>query len=77
MVQTSLLGWVVEKKRKEKEVRHVYLFLRDLPQIMLPDLSTAGPFKRGDLVTEGMMPQEVWRVLLRRGVVIRFDMGVV
>jgi len=67
MRQTSILGWVKEK-RSPRSV--VYFFEMAFPEgIMLPDLKTAGPFKKGDLVSEGALPKEVWRVLLVRGAV--------
>ena len=74
MPQASLLGWVRERKRPGKAPSHAYLFMMDIPRIMLPDLSQAGPFRRGDLVSENMLPQEVWQVLLRHGAVVRFNL---
>jgi len=70
MRQASILGWVKEKKPPQSVA---YLFEMDIPEFMLPDGGTAGPFHKGDLVSEGVLPQEVWKVLLRRGVVIRFN----
>ena len=70
MRQTSILGWVKEK-RPSRGV--AYFFEMAFPEgIMLPDLKTAGPFKKGDLVSEGALPKEVWRVLLKRGAVRRY-----
>ena len=67
-VQTSILGWVKESKPK-KSPKVAYFFQMDIPEIMLPDLKTAGPFKKKDLVSEGALPEEVWKVLLVRGAV--------
>jgi len=70
MRQTSILGWVKEK-RPPRSV--AYFFEMAFPEgIMLPNLETAGPFKKGDLVSEGALPDEVWRVLLARGAVRRY-----
>ena len=70
MRQASILGWVKEKKSPRSVA---YFFERAFPEgIMLPDLKTAGPFKKGDLVSEGALPKEVWRVLLKRGAVRRY-----
>jgi len=67
MRQTSILGWVKEKKSPRSVA---YFFERAFPEgIMLPDLKTAGPFKKNDLVSEGALPEEVWKVLLKRGAV--------
>jgi len=74
MRQASILGWLAEEEEPREVPKHVYLFLADIPEIMLPDLRTAGPFARGDMLTENMLPDEVWRVLLRRGVVVRFNL---
>jgi len=70
MRQASILGWLKEKKSKPKKMPKVaYFFQVDIPEIMLPDLKTAGPFRKNDLVSEGALPEEVWRVLLERGAV--------
>ncbi len=66
MAQASLLGWV-KAPRKRRAV--LYRFLRDLPEIMVSEEESAGPFKRGDLVSAEVLPASVWRVLLKRGVV--------
>jgi len=67
-VQASILGWVKESKPK-KRAKVAYFFQMDIPEIMLPDLKTAGPFRKNDLVSEGALPKEVWKVLLVRGAV--------
>ena len=74
MRQASILGWLKEKKSKPKKRPKVaYFFEMAFPEgIMLPDLKTAGPFKKGDLVSEGALPEEVWRVLLKRRAVRRY-----
>ncbi|GEM_PF-6001437 len=70
MRQASILTWIKEKKSKPKKSPKVaYFFQMDIPEIMLPNLKTAGPFKKNDLVSEGVLPKEVWRVLLTRGAV--------
>ena len=69
MRQASILTWIKEKRPPRGLA---YLFKRDIPEFMLPDLKTAGPFKKGDLVSEGALPKEVWRVLLKRGAVRRY-----
>ena len=66
MRQVSILGWLKEKKPPQSVA---YRFLVDIPEFMLPNLKTAGPFHREDLVSEGVLPQEVWKVLLVRGAV--------
>jgi len=66
MRQTSILGWV---KGKQPPRSVAYFFQMDIPEIMLPDLKTAGPFRKNDLVSEGTLPREVWEVLLARGAV--------
>ena len=76
MTQTTLLGWLASAKKpakpKRPAPRWAYQFLMDFPEgIMTPD-GPAGPFKAGDLVSENVMPKEVWKVLLRRGVVEPF-----
>ena len=69
MRQVSILGWLKEKKPFQSVA---YLFEMDIPEFMLPDLKTAGPFRKGDLVSEGVLPQEVWKVLLVRGAVKKY-----
>jgi len=66
MRQASILTWIREK-RPPRSV--AYFFEMNIPEIMLPDLKTAGPFRKKDLVSEGALPEEVWRVLLARGAV--------
>ena len=66
MRQASILGWVKEKKPPQSVA---YRFLIDIPEFMLPDLKTAGPFRKGDLVSKNVLPDEVWKVLLVRGAV--------
>jgi len=66
MTQASLLGWV-KAPRKRRAV--LYRFLRDLPEVMVSETESAGPFKKGDLVSAEVLPPSVWRVLLKRGVV--------
>ena len=68
MRQTSLMGWVKEPRPKRK-FTGMYFFETDVPEFLLPTSGTAGPFRKGDLVSEGELPTEVWNVLLRRGVV--------
>ena len=69
MRQASILGWVREKKPPQSVA---YRFLMDIPEFVLPNLKTAGPFHKGDLVSKGALPDEVWKVLLMRGAVERF-----
>ena len=66
MPQTSILAFVKVKKRKKATV---YLFLMDIPKIMGPNLERYGPFRKGDLVSEGALPNELWNVLMKRGAV--------
>jgi len=66
MRQASLLGWLKEKKPPQSVA---YRFLVDIPEFMLPDGGTAGPFHKGDLVSKGALPDGVWKVLLVRGAV--------
>ena len=66
MPQTSLLAFVKVKKRKKAAA---YLFKRDIPEIMGPDLERYGPFKKGDLVSEGALPKQICAVLMKRGAV--------
>jgi len=73
MPQTSILSFVKVKKRKKVTV---YLFKRDIPKIIGPNLERYGPFRKGDLVSKGALPEEVWRVLLVRGAVRPYFMEV-
>ena len=66
MPQTSILAFVKAKKRKKAAA---YIFKRDIPEIMGLDLERYGPFRKGDLVSEGALPNELWNVLMRRGAV--------
>lgn len=68
MNQASLLAFVKVKKTRKKEIL-AFRFLVDIPSILGPDLKTYGGFKKGDLVSEGALPKEIWRVLLERGAV--------
>ena len=72
MRQVSLLGWLKEKKPPQSVA---YRFLVDIPEFMLSNLTTAGPFKKGDLVSKNVLPDEVWRVLLMRGAVRRYHIN--
>lgn len=67
MRQASLVGWVKVKKLNISNL--TYRFLISLPEFMLPDGGTAGPFREGDLVSGNALPKEVWDVLLYRGAV--------
>jgi hypothetical protein len=67
-MQASILGWV-KAGPKVNPRKRLYRFRRDIPKFMLPDLSVAGPFGAGDLVSEDVLPNEVWRLLLSRGAV--------
>ena len=71
MPRTSLLAFVKVRKRKKVAA---YLFKRDIPEIMGPDLERYGPFRKGDLVSEGALPNELWNVLMRRGAVRSYFM---
>ena len=73
MPQTSILSFLKVKNRKKAAA---YLFKRDIPEIMGPDLERYGPFRKGDLVSEGELPTEVWNVLMRRGAVRPYFMEV-
>ena len=66
MPQTSILSFVKVKKRKKAAA---YLFKRDIPVFMGPNLERYGPFRKGDLVSEGALPNELWNVLMKRGAV--------
>jgi len=66
MSQTSLLAFVKYKPRKKVVA---YRFLMDIPEIMGPNLERYGPFKKGDLVSEGALPKQIWVVLMKRGAV--------
>jgi hypothetical protein len=69
MAQASILAWVKEKRPPTKVA---YRFTRDIPEFMLPDGGTAGPFHKGDLVSADVLQHEVWQVLLARGAVERY-----
>ena len=64
--QTSLFAFIKTPKRRKVAA---YRFLCDVPEFMLPNHETAGPFRKGDLVSEGVLPARIWRVLLKRGAV--------
>lgn len=66
MPQTSLLAFVKYKPQKKAVA---YRFTRDIPEFMGPNLERYGPFKKGDLVSEGALPKEIWAVLMKRGAV--------
>jgi len=66
MPQTSILDFVKVRKRKKAAA---YLFKRDIPKIMGPNLECYGPFRKGDLVSDGALPKEIWAVLVKRGAV--------
>lgn len=66
MSQMSLMGWGVKAKPRRWKA---YIFTMDIPRLMLPGLVEAGPFRRGDMVSEGALPLDVWRVLLQNGAV--------
>ena len=79
-MQASLLDWVKAKEKKQAKVqklnksnltkrpapRWAYRFLMDFPEGIMTPKGPAGPFKAGDLVSENVMPAEVWSVLLKR-----------
>ena len=73
MSQTSLLAFVKYKPRRKAVA---YRFLIDIPEIMGPNLERYGPFKKGDLVSEGALPREIWAVLMKRGAVKPYFMEV-
>ena len=66
MTQTSLFAFIKTPKRRRVAT---YRFLEDVPEFMISSNETAGPFRKGDLVSEGTLPAGVWRVLLKRGAV--------
>ena len=66
MPQTSILSFVKVRKRKKTTV---YLFLMDIPKILGPEGMYYGSFRKGDLVPEAALPNELWNVLMRRGAV--------
>lgn len=82
MTQASLLGWVkakgkpakVQKLNKsnltEREVpAWAYRFLQDFLEGIMTPSGPAGPFRKGDLVSQNALPPAVWGVLLQRGAV--------
>ena len=73
MPQTSILSFVKVRKRKKAVA---YLFKRDIPKIMGPNLERYGPFRKGDLVSDGALPKEIWAVLVKRGAVRPYFMEV-
>ena len=64
--QTSLFAFIKTPKRRKVAA---YCFLEDVPEFMISSNESAGPFRKGDLVSEGALPTRIWRVLLKRGVV--------
>lgn len=73
MAQVSLLGWVTVKQKRKVVI---YRFLKDLPAFMVSEKEVSGPFHKGDLVSADELPEAVWRVLLRRGVVEAYSIEV-
>jgi len=73
MPQTSILSFVKVRKRKKATV---YLFLMDIPKILGPEGMYYGSFRKGDLVPEGALPEEIWAVLMKRGAVRPYFMEV-
>jgi len=63
--QATLLEWA---KKKKKEIK-MYRFLMDFPEGIMTPRGPAGPFKKGDIVSESVMHEKVWQVLLVRGAV--------
>ncbi len=66
MPQASLLAYVKYKPRRKIAA---YRFLMDIPEILDEELNRYGPFRKGDLVSEGALPASIWAVLLKRGAV--------
>ena len=61
----DLTTWVkVKKKRPERKV--FLLFLADFPEGIMTENGPRGPFKKGDLITLGLVGKDVARVLLDR-----------
>lgn len=75
MKQASLLGWLKEKPKKvERPTPAVaFRFLTAFPEGIMTPEGPSGPFMAGDLVSENVLPVEVWRTLLRHGVVERYN----
>ena len=65
MATIDLARWIkVRKKRPERKV--FLLFLADFPEGIMTENGPRGPFKKGDLITLGLVGKDVARVLLDR-----------
>ena len=62
MTQATIFDFI-NKPKKE------YVFVRDLPAFVDADHSVRGPFKEGDVLTEGSIPKTYIDILLFRGII--------
>ena len=76
MKDASILAWVKPKKPKNKPRKvRLYRFRVAFPEGIMTPNGPRGPFREGDMVDEGIMPHEVWQVLMSRGMVEVYTMG--
>ena len=61
----DLTKWVKVKDRKKELV----IFLQDLPEVMLSNGKTFGPVRSGHVMFSTQIPEEIYDVLLARGIV--------
>lgn len=69
MTQTDLTAFLKMKRKKIV----MYRFVKDVPPFLDEELREYGPFRRGDLVSEGALPKHVVEVLLKRGIVVPYS----
>ena len=68
MATIDLARWIkVKKKRPERKV--FLLFLADFPEGIMTENGPRGPFKKGDLITLGLVGKDVAKVLIENEVV--------
>ena len=65
MVPMDLTKWVKVKGRKKELV----VFLQDLPEVILSNGKTFGPVRSGHVMISTQIPEEIYGVLVERGVV--------
>ena len=68
MTTINLANWVkIKKKRLEQKV--FLRFLVDFPEGIMTENGPRGPFKKGDLITLGLVGKDVAKVLIENEVV--------
>ena len=68
MGQTTIFNFVDAGKSAK-----LFVVIEDLPEFVDVDLSTKGPYKKGDIITRGEVTDRMLEILLQRGAIIPPD----